>query len=152
MDKDEFEFNENDLIKRAVIVLPSIPKGIMHAITKHDAVTGLFYRIDQENEGTRTQRHIHIWAKKKKHAGVSWNFDGSRHDKGHFKDNFKHLNGAKDLAARMLNPSPAMPFEILLDLLPQSQFYTYIDIFEIILEILLSPNEDECIYFDLSKY
>ena len=39
---------------------------------------GWFYRIDPENDGTRTKRHIHIWRKGEEYAQ---NDDGSPHEK-----------------------------------------------------------------------
>ena len=149
MAENESEFNENEVIKRAVIILPEIPDGFFHALTHYDSVTRLYYRIDPENENARTKRHIHIWKKKDKYNGVSWNFDGSRHDKGSFADSFKHLNAAKNLAERILNPNPSMPFEMILSTYRHQSLYMWI--YEIVLEILLSPSEDECIYFELPR-
>ena len=56
-----------------------------------------YYRIDQANEGTATQRHIHIWNDQHKY---SQNEDGSPHDKGGNSDGKipKWVNKAIDRA------------------------------------------------------
>ncbi|HCR3446978.1 DUF6367 family protein [Citrobacter werkmanii] len=143
---DELDtFNEDDFILKAVVTLSDQPAGVLHAITNYDPDTKLYYRIDPENEGARTKRHIHIWKKNNKNNGVAWNVDGSRHDKGSFTDNFKYLNAAKNLAEKMLNANPNIPYELLL---PRDVAYeNWVRMLEIILEILLSPDDEECLHF-----
>lgn len=56
---------------------------------------GYMYRIDAENPSIKQQRHVHI-AKSKhisnKNMQVSWNQDGSKHDKKSFNSNVASLN------------------------------------------------------------
>ena len=106
-----FDNDEND----AVIVI-SVPHNYpltMRAITKLDSQSGFSYRVDPENMGARTKRHIHIWKGRKKDKGVSWNEDGTRHDKHSFNTNLQGFEHARDLAKRILTPKPGTIFDLI---------------------------------------
>ncbi|HBX5402340.1 DUF6367 family protein [Klebsiella pneumoniae] len=81
---------------------------------KLDPETKLYYRVDAENTNTKTQRHIHIAAKKHKSSKsqqVSWNADASRHDSHSFNDNFSKRNAAEKLAKKILKIGPNISLE-----------------------------------------
>lgn len=94
------------------IVMPAWFPPVLHAITKYDSKTGFCYRIDPQNDGASTKRHIHIWKKNKPHKEVSWNIDGSRHDKRKFDENIEGFRHAKELANRMLEPASGVKFNL----------------------------------------
>lgn len=94
------------------IVMPAWFPTVLHAITKYDSKTGFSYRIDPQNDGTATKRHIHIWKKKNPHKEVSWNIDGSRHDKKKFEENIEGFRHAKELAKRILEPASGVNFNL----------------------------------------
>jgi hypothetical protein len=153
MTENEFQFNEEDYIKKAVITLPSIPDDVLQSLSLQDTQTGLFYRIDKANQGARTQRLIHIW-RKNKGIGVSWNVEDARQGKVNFNDNFKHLNAAKELAARMLKTDPALNFDLLTRPLytrsPHRRMLNLL-LLEVIIEILLSPDDAPRMTVDFSN-
>lgn len=153
MTENEFQFNEEDYIKKAVITLPSIPDDVLQSLSLQDNQTGLFYRIDKAKQGARTQRLIHIW-RKNRGIGVSWNVEDARQGKVNFNDNFKHLNAAKDLAARMLKTDPALNFDLLTRPLytrsPHRRLLNLL-LLEVIIEILLSPDDAPRITVDFSN-
>ena len=63
------------------------------------------YRIDKEDSTKKAKRHIHVCHKKHKSAKemqVSWNIDGSRHDKKTFHENIVGMNTAKEIASKHL--------------------------------------------------
>lgn len=70
-----------------------------------DQKSGLMYRVDPAMPQWNGLRHVHIADSKHKNAKakqVSWNDDGSRHDRISFNTNFKALQAAKDVARRVL--------------------------------------------------
>ena len=94
------------------IVMPAWFPTVLHAITKYDAKTGFSYRVDPQNDGAATKRHIHIWKKKNPNNEVSWNIDGSRHDKRKFDENIEGFKQAKELASRILQPASGVNFNL----------------------------------------
>ncbi|MBP6713369.1 MAG: hypothetical protein KA157_05480 [Aliarcobacter sp.] len=75
---------------------------------------GYMYRIDAENPSIKQQRHVHI-AKSKhisnKNMQVSWNQDGSKHDKKSFNSNVASLNIVQLIARDALNLSSSIKLE-----------------------------------------
>ncbi|WP_414148708.1 DUF6367 family protein [Erwinia sp. BNK-24-b] len=104
------ENKEDDIL--IIISLPVDYPHAMEALTKYDAQSGFSYRVDPENEGARTKRHIHIWKGKKKAKGVAWNIDGKRHDKKSFNTKLDGFEQAKELAARILKPTSGTLFNL----------------------------------------
>lgn len=81
---------------------------------KEDSDSKLYYRVDPANTNTKTQRHIHIAAKKhtsSKNQQVSWNEDASRHDSHSFNDNFGKRQAAEKLAKKILKIGPNISLE-----------------------------------------
>lgn len=78
---------------------------------------GYWHRVDNPNFDFE-QKHIHI-AKQKhinsKSKQVSWNVDGTRHDKKSFNDNFNGIEKAKNITRNVLNISNNITLENLTD-------------------------------------
>ncbi len=67
---------------------------------------GWSYRIDPRNDGTSTKRHVHIARTKhisSKTNQVSWNDDGTRHDKKNFNSKLSRSRVAQKIARTALN-------------------------------------------------
>ncbi|WP_162623217.1 DUF6367 family protein [Confluentibacter sediminis] len=78
---------------------------------------GYWQRVDNPNFDFE-QKHVHI--AKQKHINtkakqVSWNEDGTRHDKKSFNDNFNGMEKAKTIARNVLNLSNDITLENLTD-------------------------------------
>lgn len=70
-------------------------------------------RVDAENPSIPHQRHVHIARKKhtsSKHKQVSWNKDGSRHDKGSF-DEKAATKAVRDIARKALQLDATVTLE-----------------------------------------
>lgn len=68
-------------------------------------IKDFWYRIDPSNPSIPLQRHIHIARKKhinSKTQQVSWNVDGSRHDKKNFNNNLGNNKKVRQLAQDIL--------------------------------------------------
>jgi hypothetical protein len=74
-------------------------------------VSGYVYRIDPENSGTRTLRHVHIAPRRNPAEQVSWNVDGTRHDRTATARTFTGMKQAKAIARAVLN----LPDNVTLD-------------------------------------
>lgn len=76
--------------------------------------SGWSYRVDPENPNIPLQRHVHI-AKTKhtqsKDLQVSWNVDGSRHDKKSFNASLGAQRFPQELARRVLNLADSVVLE-----------------------------------------
>ncbi|PZW56021.1 hypothetical protein F475_04657 [Pseudomonas sp. URMO17WK12:I6] len=76
--------------------------------------SGWSYRVDPENPNIPLQRHVHI-AKTKhtqsKDLQVSWNVDGSRHDKKSFNASLGAQHFPQELARRVLNLADSVVLE-----------------------------------------
>ncbi|EDY6161828.1 TPA: DUF6367 family protein [Salmonella enterica subsp. enterica serovar Weltevreden] len=105
------EIDEDESIVITVI-LPTWFHPVMRSMTKYDPITGFSYRIDPQNDGASTKRHIHIWKKRNPNKEVSWNIDGTRHDKGNFDENIEGFKHAKSLAKRILKTDPGVCFNL----------------------------------------
>ena len=72
------------------------------------------YRIDPANPSIKQQRHVHI-AKSKhirsKSKQVSWNQDGSKHDKKSFNSNVASLDVVQSIARSVLELPPTVKLE-----------------------------------------
>ena len=66
---------------------------------------GYSYRIDPENPGARTMRHVHISMRgytDRAHQ-ISWNVDGSRHDRASTGSKFASVAAARRIVRDVLN-------------------------------------------------
>lgn len=72
------------------------------------------YRVDPEDPNIPLKRHIHI-AKKKhisaKNMQVSWNDDGTRHDKSSFNTSIGSMERVRDIAKHVLKIPPNITLE-----------------------------------------
>jgi hypothetical protein len=79
---------------------------IEESIWKDSCIGNLKYRVDPERPEMKQMRHVHL-AHPKHIAStdkqVSWNIDGSRHDKGRFYNGFKGFKDAEAAARIALN-------------------------------------------------
>lgn len=74
-------------------------------IRAHSEKGGWKVRIDPPRGGRpNAQRHVHI-SRRKLGGEYSWNADGTRHDKGRFPPNEKHIKRAKEIASEHLRVS-----------------------------------------------
>ncbi|MDF1501807.1 DUF6367 family protein [Roseisolibacter sp. H3M3-2] len=101
-------------------VCQSAPYPIMEALGWRDVPghSGWAYRVDQANPGNRVRRHVHICRSKHTSAKgrqVSWNDDGSRHDKKSFDEKLGGLGAAKQIAREILGSPDHLVFEIVHD-------------------------------------
>ncbi|MCI4652740.1 DUF6367 family protein [Sphingomonas aquatilis] len=81
---------------------------------RQSKVKGLVYRIDPVRPDLRQKRHVHIASTKHtaaKNKQVSWNDDGSRHDRHSFNDKFGKRADYRDVARAALG----LPTEALLE-------------------------------------
>ena len=72
------------------------------------------YRIDPPDPTRELQRHIHISNKQHlttKSKQVSWNVDGSRHDRSSFNSSMSGIEKAKKIARDVLNLDPNIVLE-----------------------------------------
>lgn len=89
IDKMEFEDSEN----------------LFEGIWKPSKVKNIWQRVDKP-KFEHEKLHIHLANKKHintKSKQVSWNDDGTRHDKMSFNDNFSGIESAKQIARDVLN-------------------------------------------------
>lgn len=73
-----------------------------------------YQRVDNANPQMNIQRHIHLAHKKHikvKDRQVSWNDNGTRHDKKSFDVNISGLNNAKQIARKALKLSSDIVLE-----------------------------------------
>lgn len=72
------------------------------------------YRVDPEDPKIPLQRHVHI-AKTKhtsnKNMQVSWNVNGTRHDKGSFNDNVGKNKKVREIAKKVLKLDSGITLE-----------------------------------------
>jgi Family of unknown function (DUF6367) len=103
-----------------IVVL--IPQGILsrcrltklqEGIWKKAPEPGYEYRIDPENPGTRTLRHVHIARRGDRDAAnqISWNVDGRRHDESTTGSRFRAIKVAQRIARSVLN----LPDDVILE-------------------------------------
>ena len=103
-----FGSEENDQVKHIFIEVPEeLLKSTSLALESYWKASGYkdyMMRIDPPNPGISLQRHVHI-AKRKhihsKYKQVSWNADGSRHDKKSF-DEKSAKRAVQDIARKAL--------------------------------------------------
>ena len=74
---------------------------------------GYSYRIDPENPGARTMRHVHITMRGYTDRGhqISWNVDGSRHDRASTASKLTSVAAAGRIARDVLN----LPNDVVLE-------------------------------------
>lgn len=68
-------------------------------------ISGYLYRVDPCNSSMHQQRHVHIAHSRhirSPNKQVSWNIDGSRHDKKNFDTSFAGIKNAKKIAIDVL--------------------------------------------------
>lgn len=87
---------------------------ISEGVWRDAAIKGYKVRTDPPDPEKHVLRHVHI--AKTKHINapsqqVSWNDDGSRHDKGKFDANFSGLNNAQQIARQVLELPPDVQLE-----------------------------------------
>lgn len=107
----------NEEIEDVSVVLPTEllrQSGIaLESYWQQDS-SGWSYRVDPENPNIPLQRHVHI-AKTKhtqsKDLQVSWNVDGSRHDKKSFNASLGSQRFPQELARRVLNLADSVVLE-----------------------------------------
>jgi hypothetical protein len=78
------------------------------------AVKGLVYRIDPERLELRQKRHVHVASQKHtsaKNKQVSWNDDGSRHDRHSFNDKLGRQVDYRNVARAALGLSASTILE-----------------------------------------
>jgi hypothetical protein len=80
-------------------------RRLQEGIWKPAPVKGFKYRVDPANPQMKIQRHVHIAPSGQtgKSQKISWNVDGSRHDKGSTGTNIRSLASAKRIARTVLN-------------------------------------------------
>src|SRR5260370_399401 len=87
---------------------------VLESIWQPSARSGWSYRIDPEDPNLPLQRHIHI-AKDKhrnsKEMQVSWNVDGSRHDRKTFNVSIGSQKFVRELAKSALKLPPSLVLE-----------------------------------------
>lgn len=97
----------DDITDISVLLPLSALSHLEIALESHwtDAKKGWMYRVDAANPAIPLLRHVHI-AKKQhtssKNMQVSWNDDGTRHDKKSFNDGVAHQNYVRELARDVL--------------------------------------------------
>src|SRR5438094_4397707 len=72
---------------------------------KQASERGYLYRIDPENPGARTMRHVHVTMRgySDRPHQISWNVDGSRHDRASTGSKFTSVAAARRIARDVLN-------------------------------------------------
>ena len=78
---------------------------LVTSIWKKSQIDDYWYRVDSADPQKKVRRHIAIAKGKHRNAKnkqVSWNDDGTRHDKKSFDDNFKGIEKAKKIARGIL--------------------------------------------------
>lgn len=81
---------------------------IIEGVWKKSNNKDWMFRIDPENTNTTTQRHIHIARNKhinSKNNQVSWNKDGTRHDKKSFNKGMGNIKTVQNIAKQALGLS-----------------------------------------------
>lgn len=109
--------DENDVIELISVMLPQALlelSGIALESHWQEDKSGWMFRVDPENPAIPLQRHVHI--AKGKHAStknlqVSWNVDGTRHDKNAFNDSLGRQRYVQDLARRVLKLDSTITLE-----------------------------------------
>jgi hypothetical protein len=100
------------LIPSAVFVRSGLAR-LEEGVWKPAPEPGYEYRIDPENPGTRTMRHVHIAPRGYRDAGhqIAWNVDGTRHDRSSTGSNFRAIKTAHRIARAVLN----LPDDVVLE-------------------------------------
>lgn len=78
---------------------------ILDSTWRHTGDRDWMFRVDPEDPAIPLQRHVHIARKKytaSKTNQVSWNKDGSRHDKNTFNESLGKQKAVREIAARVL--------------------------------------------------
>lgn len=78
---------------------------LAESMWKDAPIKGYSYRLDPANPNIPVRRHVtiaHSQQTSAKNKQVSWNDDGSRHDRGTFDTNFHGINKAKEIARQVL--------------------------------------------------
>lgn len=108
---------ENEAIEEISVLIPSealLRCGIALESRWVDDQSGWAYRVDPEDPSIPLQRHVHISktkSKSAKHLQVSWNVDGSRHDKKSFNVDLGRQRHVQDLARRVLKLDTTITLE-----------------------------------------
>ena len=74
----------------------------------HSGQSDWYYRREIHGTDEGKQIHVHVARKKylnSKNKQVSWNIDGTRHDKKSFDENINGMNTAKQVASEALHIS-----------------------------------------------
>lgn len=113
MNFKEYIMNEPDLITIVIDekILSKIKYGLLsEGIWKDSHISGYMYRVDAANPQFKQKRHVHI-KRKNKSDQVSWNDDGTRHDKHKFKANMSGIEVAKQITRDVLKLSKDIKLE-----------------------------------------
>ncbi|MGM3216466.1 DUF6367 family protein [Pseudomonas sp. PhalM4] len=108
---------ENQAIEEVSVLIPSealLRCGIALESRWVDDKSGWAYRIDPEDPSIPLQRHVHISktrSKSAKQLQVSWNVDGSRHDKSSFNVELGRQRYVQVLARRVLKLDSTITLE-----------------------------------------
>jgi hypothetical protein len=108
------EDNIQDLTVYIPVSLLSPKQLAMESIWVHSGYKDLVYRVDPERPEMKQQRHVHITRERHKAAKdsqVSWNIDGTRHDKKSFDKALGDNRHVRELASRVLELGDAIALE-----------------------------------------
>lgn len=114
-EKEEAE--KQQAIEEISVLIPSealLRCGIALESRWVDDKSGWAYRVDPEDPSIPLQRHVHISKTKSKSAKqlqVSWNVDGTRHDKKSFNVELGSQRYVQDLARRVLKLDSTITLE-----------------------------------------
>jgi hypothetical protein len=81
---------------------------------RQSAYSNYYFRIDPIRPEMKSLRHVHVAHKKHMNSAgdqVSWNKDGTRHDRGNFDVKFKGMEVARAIARDMLKTPDSIVFE-----------------------------------------
>ena len=116
---DEVDRATLNLVKEIVVLVParlferSGLARLEEGIWKPAPERGYVYRIDPENPNTRGQRHVHIAQRgytDRAHE-ISWNVDGTRHDRSSTGSKFTGVKAAQRIARTVLD----LPSDVVLE-------------------------------------
>lgn len=110
--QDFFILVEFDTLLFIQLGFAKLTEGIWHASGESDIV----YRVAPARPEIKQKRHIAIAHKKHtnaKNKQVSWNDDGSRHDRKSFNSNFTGMKKAEKIARDVLTIDPDVKLEYL---------------------------------------
>ena len=116
---DELRKVHDEEFGDSIYILVRVPKELIKNLpdlteSQWNQHKRLLYRIDPPDPSLGVQRHIHITNKQHistKAKQLSWNVDGSRHEKSSFNSSMKGLEKAKKLTRDVLNLDPDVVLE-----------------------------------------